>query len=95
MRQPINKQELQFDASGNYVKYPLDSMQIYTLRLVLDFARHNLPQFIAKYRDVTTIVDDPSAIRDEIEELSQLTRDTCYFLMLPLIEELPESGRES
>lgn len=87
MRQPVNNQELQFDESGTYVKYALDSMEIFTLRLALDFARHNLPQFIAKYKEATTIVDDPSAIRDELEELSQLTRDANYLLLLPLASE--------
>jgi hypothetical protein len=88
MRQPVNNQELQFDESGTHVKYALDGMEIFTLRLVLDFARHNLPQFIAKYREVTGIVDDPSAMRDELEELSQLTRDARYLLLLPLTSEL-------
>lgn len=88
MRQPIHNQELKFDESGNNVKYALDGMEIATLRFALDFARHNLPQFIAKYRDETTICDNPSAIRDELEELSQLVRDAQYFLLLPLKSEL-------
>lgn len=88
MRQPIHNQELKFDESGNNVKYALDGMEIATLRLALDFARHNLPQFIAKYKNETTIVDDPSAIRDELEELSQLIRDANYLLLLPLESEV-------
>jgi hypothetical protein len=80
---------------GTHVKYALDGMEIATLRFALDFARHNLPQFIAKYREVTGIVDDPSAIRDELEELSQLIRDAQYLLLLPLVEELPASKIES
>jgi len=88
MRQTVSNQELQFDESGTHVKYALDGMETATLRLALDFARHNLPQFIAKYREATGIVDDPSAIRDELEELSQLIRDARYLLLLPLAAEL-------
>jgi hypothetical protein len=82
MREPVKK-ELQFDESRNHVKYPLDGVEKCLLRFALEFARHNLREFIAKYQNVTNL-GNPATTRNELEELSQLVRDTSYLLLLPL-----------
>jgi hypothetical protein len=82
MRKPVKK-DLQFDESRNHVKYPLDGVEKCLLRFALEFARHNLREFIAKYQNDTNL-GNPAATRNELEELSQLVRDASYVLLLPL-----------
>jgi hypothetical protein len=82
MRQPINKQDLVFDENGSHVKYAVDGIEKCLIRFALEFARHNLREFIAAYSEETNL-GDASTTRNELEELSQMIRDVNYFLLLP------------
>lgn len=86
MREPIKNHTLRFDESREHVKYAMDGIERRLLRAALEFARHNLTAFRATYAEAINF-GEPATTRNELEELSQIIRDTRYLLLLPLEEE--------